>query len=120
MSLIDELQEKEMLQKWAEENQDETVFGALEWEIADRDSYYVDRQGTDTCLMEYGFSNIRELEELCKTVWSSEGLDRISRIVAVAALKCMPSNEDFTEKSEIQAKDALEKRGNVPEHIYVF
>lgn len=107
--LSTDLKEKQMLREWAKCHE-ENGFDCIEV----KDTYFRDRDGDDTYLMEYDFSTIADLELLIEKVCMGSIPKDVGHMLAVAAFKEMPGRPGT---EQIIGSVQVE---NIPEFIYVF
>lgn len=118
MSLIDE-SIIDKLSKWAELNEDTTVFPTIN---DDEDSYYANRVSDQTYIMEYAFKTLQELKEgLNKFSGLSDDNSEILKIMTVEV--CQERFRGKIEESDVdtgEVKDSENKKSELPEFIYMF
>lgn len=112
--------EKKKLKEWGMGNCQKYQFQGIDKE---KESYFVEMEKRPY-IREYGFETLPQLMEELNRLWENqEVMERVKKIVGVAAMKNKISQDSFKEYDESMAVndgDKVNEQDKLPEYIYNF
>lgn len=108
--------EKDFLYKWASENSNKYCFSGMDQE---KESYFIKREEKpNSYIREYKFESLPELKRELDILWgNNDTLEKVKKIIGVAALKNKPS---VIIQEQVKAEEKRDTGDKLPVFIYNF
>lgn len=118
MSSIDR-KEIRLMKEWAGSHENKDIFDELF--LGDKENtYFSDIASQEDYIMEYGFNDLMELEEMFTKHWKNRTDVSVKKIAAVSAFKYRHENDENTSSHAVSDGQPDGEPSKLPEYIYVF